>query len=87
MKTTELGHQLLTFSANADFEHPGAQAVTGRHAEACVGGVVFGGLEHVYRGSVAIRLDAFHLHVFHIAQVDGPEEGQGGRISAVFDFV
>lgn len=58
--------QSLTFSTNADFKHPGAETVSSWHTEALVSGVVFGTHEYVPRGCEAVRLDAFHLHVFHI---------------------
>lgn len=64
-----------TLSANANFEHPGAEAVSSRHAEARVGGVVFRAHEDVARRGKAERLDAFHLHVIHVRQMNRP----GGR--------
>lgn len=67
----------LTFSTNADFKHPGAEAVAGRHAEACVGGIFLGAHEHVVGGREAIRLDAFHLHVLHVGKMDGPDHNLG----------
>lgn len=63
----------FTFSTNADFKHPGAETVSSWHTEALVGGVVFGTHEDVTGGCEAIGLNAFHLHVFHIGQMDGPE--------------
>lgn len=62
-----------TFSTNADFKHPGAEAVSSWHTEAGVGGVVFRTHEDVTGGREAVRLDAFHLHVLHIGQMNGPE--------------
>lgn len=62
----------LTFSANADFKHPGAEAVAGRHAEALVGGIFLRAHENVVGGREAVRLDALHLHVVHVGKVDGP---------------
>lgn len=68
----------LTFSTNADFKHPGAEAVAGWHAEAFVGGIFFGAHEHVIRGRKAVRLDAFHLDVLHVGKMDGPDENLRG---------
>lgn len=62
----------LTFSTNADFKHPGAETVSSWHTEAFVSGVLFGAHEHVIRGCEAVRLDAFHVHVFHVGQMDRP---------------
>ncbi len=61
----QTGHS-LTFSTNADFKHPGAETVPSWHTEALVSGVVFRAHEYITRGCKAVRLDAFHLHVFHI---------------------
>ena len=69
----------LTFAANANFQHAGVQAVPGRHAEALVGWVDLGTLQHVLGGREAVRLDAFHLHVLHVGQVDRPEERKRDR--------
>lgn len=69
----------LTFSTNADFKHPGAEAVAGRHAEAFVGGIFLGAHEHVVGGREAVRLDAFHLHVPYVSQMDGPDERREKR--------
>lgn len=66
--------QSLTFSTNADFKHPGAETVSSWHTEALVSGVVFWTHEYVTRGCEAVRLDAFHLHVFHIGEMDRPKE-------------
>lgn len=77
----------LTFSTNADFKHPGAEAVAGRHAEAFVGGIFLGAHEHVVGGREAVRLDAFHLHVLHVGQMDGPDQRTGGRGRGVTDCV
>lgn len=63
----------FTFSANADFKHPGAETVSSWHTEALVCGVVFGTHEDVSRGCEAVGLNAFHLHVFHIGQMDRPK--------------
>lgn len=64
----------LTFSTNADFKHPGAEAVAGRHAEAFVSGIFRGAHENVIGGREAVRLDAFHLHIIHIGKMDGPDQ-------------
>lgn len=64
----------LTLSTNADFKHPSAEAVAGRHAEAFVGGIFLGAHEDVVGGRKAVRLDAFHLHVLHIGKMDGPDQ-------------
>lgn len=64
----------LTFSTNADFKHPGAEAVAGRHAEAFVGGIFRGAHENVVGGREAVRLDAFHLHIIHVGKMDGPDQ-------------
>lgn len=66
--------QSLTFSTNTDFKHPGAETVSSWHTEALVSGVVFGTHEYVVGGCEAICLDAFHLHVFHIGEMDRPKE-------------
>lgn len=63
----------LTFSTNADFEHPGAEAISSWHTEALISGVVFGTHEDITGRGKSVRLDAFHLHVFHIGKVDRPE--------------
>lgn len=65
-----------TFSTNADFKHPGAETVSSWHTEAGVGGVVVGTHEDVTRGCKAVRLDAFHVHILHVGQMNGPEERQ-----------
>lgn len=65
-----------TFSTNADFKHPGAETVSSWHTEAGVGGVVFGTHKDITRGCEAVRLDAFHVHILHVGQMNGPEERQ-----------
>lgn len=67
----QLWHE-FTFSTNADFEHPGAEAISSWHAETLISGVVFGTHEDITGRCKSVRLDAFHLHVFHIGQVDRP---------------
>lgn len=64
----------LTFSTNADFKHPGAETVSSWHTEALVSGVVFGAHEDVTGGCEAVCLDAFHLHIFHIGEMDRPKK-------------
>ena len=71
---------IRTFSASAEVEQARAKAgpvpTAGWHTEALVGRVFCGVLQHLHRHGKAERLDAFHLHVFHIAHMDGPEEEQ-----------
>lgn len=74
MVTQRKMEQWFTLSTNADFKHPGAETVSSWHAETLVSGVFFGIHEDIIRGCETVRLDAFHLHVFHIGEMDGPKE-------------
>lgn len=65
--------QWFTISTNADFEHPGAETISSWHAETLISGVFFGIHEDITRGCKSVRLNAFHLYVFHIGKMDWPE--------------
>lgn len=65
--------QWFTISTNADFENPGAETISSWHAETLISGVFFGIHEDITRGCKSVRLNAFHLYVFHIGKMDWPE--------------
>lgn len=68
----EKGWLVLTFTADADFEHPFTQAVPSRHTKTSVVGVLIWGSQYVSRRSEAEGGNPFHLCITYICQMDRP---------------